>query len=252
MVDINVVHCYGMEANKQSLYLESVKFRTVLFSFLSVLIATSCEQRDPQAEYEILRDTKFASPQEGETAAQEYIDFFYDKKRARITEVSEIRDQYRKMDSFFSASSTSYADFMGKSHVLNKELSYSNYEGVRKMLLSRYEMERDRLLEPLLGGISVSDFDKFFQGEIVQLCKNEFNIWEIESIDCVSLSSPNRTNDRMAVRSFAEYRVHLKGGIVGLLTPTAVITIEGIAGPDKYGNLIFNRTGYQFTKKPIL
>ena len=213
---------------------------------LLALMNVSCEQRDPQAEYERLRDTVFSSPLEGETAAQEYIDYFYGKEKARITEVSEIRDQYRKMDGFFSDSFSSYADFMSKSRDLHKLLSHSNYEGVRKMWLSRYESERNRLLEPLLDSISESDFDNFFRSQVTQLCKNEYSFWDLESVDQVSLSSPTRTNDGMAVKSYGEYRVHLKGGVLGILTKSERVTIEGTIGPDELGSLVYNRTGYQF------
>lgn len=216
------------------------------------LICASCEQRNPQAEYEQLRDTVFSSPLEGETAAQKYIDYFYGKEGARITEVSEIRDQYRKIDNFFSGSFNSYCEFLNESDELNKELAYSNYEGVRKTWLSRYEKERNRLLDPFLNGITDSDFDEFFQKEVNKLCENEFNIWRVESVDRVTLSSPTRTNDGKSVKSNAEYRVHLKGDVIGVLTQTAIISIEGTAGPDESCNLIFYRTGYQFVKKPIL
>ena len=107
-----------------------VRERFFICLILLVIVATSCEQRDPQAEFELLRETVYSSPQEGEETAQEYIDYFYKKKGARITEASEIRDQYRKMVIFFSISFSSYADFLTKSRELNYELSYSSYDGV--------------------------------------------------------------------------------------------------------------------------
>lgn len=224
--------------------------REFLYIYLTllVIVASSCEQRDPQAEYEILRETVFFSPQEGEAAAQKYIDDFYGKEKARITEASEIRHQYRLMNGLFSGSFSSYSDFMKKSHDLHKELSYSNYEGARKLWISLYEKERNRLLDPLLDSITESHFEDFFRSQITQLCKSEYSFWELESIDRVTLSSPSRTNDGMAVKAYGEYRLHLKGGIMGILNKSDRITIEGVIGPNEMGNLIYNRTGYQFYK----
>lgn len=222
------------------------KESTFIFFMLFALMVISCDQRDPQAEYEILRDTVYGSPQEGEAAAQQYIDDFYGKEKARISEASEIRDQYRKMDRFFSDSFNSYADFLKKGRDLNSELSYSNYEGVRKMWLSRYESERNRLLEPLLDSVTESNFDNFFQSQVIDLSKSEYSFWVVESIDRISVSSPTRTSDGTAVKAYGEYRLHLKGGVLGLLTKSERVTIDGTAGPNENGYLIYNRTGYQF------
>ena len=167
-----------------------VRERFFICLILLVIVATSCEQRDPQAEFELLRETVYSSPQEGEETAQEYIDYFYKKKGARITEASEIRDQYRKMVIFFSISFSSYADFLSKSRELNYELSYSNYDGVRRMWLSHYETVKKRLLAPLMDSITASDFDSFFQEQVKLLCDNEFDSWTVEAIDQMSLSSP--------------------------------------------------------------
>ena len=80
-----------------------IKKHGFLFMLLMFLLC-SCEQRDPQAEYELLRVTVYESPKEGVEVAQEYIDHFQKNKKARKTEVSEIRSQYMKMDAFFSNS----------------------------------------------------------------------------------------------------------------------------------------------------
>ena len=219
--------------------------------FLLAVMAVSCEQRDPQAEYELLCETIYSSPAEGINAAQEYIDYFQGKEKARITEVSEIRHQYRMMDVFLSNSFSSYADFLKQSREMDNELSQSNYTGVRKLWHTLYEKERSRLLGPLLDSIKESDFDTFFQTQVRLLCENEFNLWKVESVDRVSLSMPTLVNGGTAKKSSAEYRIHLRGTVFGVVTPTAVITIEGTIGPDEFGNLTSTRTGYQFTKKPV-
>ena len=229
------------------------KARNVIWCLLLfIFILTSCEQRDPQAEYELLRETIYSSPHDGELAAQEYIDYFYNKKKARITEVSEIRNQYRQMDGFFSNFFGSYSDFISKSRELNNELSYSNYEGVRKLWQSLYARERNRLLGPLMDSITETDFDTFFQSQVRRLCENEFNVWKVESIDLISLSTPTLVNEGTAKKSYAEYRIHLRGALWGVATPTARISIEGTIGPDESGTVISNRTGYQFLEKPII
>lgn len=218
---------------------------------LCVLVVTSCEQRDPQAEFELLRETVYSSPHDGEVAAQEYIDYFYKKKGAKITEVSEIRDQYRKMVHFFSISFSSYADFLGKSRALNYELSYSNYDGARRMWVSHYETVKKRLLAQLMDCITTTGFDSFFQEQVKQLCDNEFDRWTVESIDQVSLSAPILIDGGMAKKSLGEYRVHLRSNIFKLPN-TARISIEGTIGPDENGNLVPNRTRFSFLDKPII
>ena len=88
-------------------YSPIIKKYSFLF-ILYLLLLCSCEQRDPQAEYELIRDTAYSSPREGEEVAQEYIDYFYKNSRAKITEVSEIRHQYRLIEGFLSNSFNSY------------------------------------------------------------------------------------------------------------------------------------------------
>lgn len=227
------------------------KNRKIILSMLCILVVTSCEQRDPRAEYELLRETVYSSPHDGEVAAQEYIDYFYKKKGAKISEVSEIRDLYRKMVHFFSISFSSFADFLGKSRELNYELSYSNYDGVRRMWVSHYETVKKRLLAQLMDSITTTGFDSFFQEQVKQLCDNEFDRWTVESIDQVSLSTPILINGGMAKKSLGEYRVHLRSNIFKLPN-TARISIEGTIGPDENGNIVPNRTRFSFLDKPII
>lgn len=232
---------------------EFLKKSIVLFFMLPLLFATqSCENRDPFAEYEILRDTVFSSPSDGVAAAQEYINYFYNKSGARTTEVSEIRHHYRLMDGFFSGSYNSYCDFIHQGRDINRELSQSTYNGVRKTWQTLYEREKNRLLGPVMDGITESDFDAFFKTQVRLLCENEFTFWEIESIDRVSLSTPSIVNDGTAKKSQGEYRVHLRGNIMGIVTKEARISIEGTIGIDESCNITANRTGYQFLQKPIL
>ena len=232
---------------------QKTKLSKVTWCLLIVaLILFSCEQRDPQAEYELLCETVYSSPNEGESAAQEYIDYFYKNKKAKTTEVSEIRHQYRQIESFLANTFNSYMEFLNQSRDLNKELSHSNYTGVRKLWKTLYEKERNRLLGPLMDSITESDFDEFFKTQVSSLCEKEFNIWDIESIDRVSISTPTLIKDGTAKKSNGEYRVHLRGNVFGVLTKTARISIEGTIGPDESGNIITERIGYQFIEKPIL
>ena len=122
LVMMFMIKTYDMIEKKKTLhsYFLTVEECKAICILLLVMLLLSCEQRDPQAEYELLRETVFSSPQEGEAAAQKYIDDFYGKDRARITEASEIRHQYRLMDGLFSDSFSSFVDFMKKSHDLNK------------------------------------------------------------------------------------------------------------------------------------
>ena len=130
-------------------------------------------------------------------------------------------------------------------------MSNSIYSGVRKTWTALYEKELNHLLGPLMDSITETDFDAFFRTQVRALSENEFNIWEIESIDQVSLSTPTLVNNGMAKESTGEYRIHLSGKL-GLLKPTAVITISGTIGPDATGQKNYVRTSYEFLKKPVL
>ena len=129
---------------------------------------------------------------------------------------------------------------------MNNELSYSNYEGVRTVWKSLYEKERTRLLGPLMDSITESNFEDFFKAQVYQLCEKKYNIWEVESIDQLSLSTPTLVNDGTAKKCYGEYRVHLRGNVFGLLTKDARVSIEGTIGPDESGYLTPFRTGYEF------
>lgn len=225
---------------------------------LFVFMLTSCEQRDPQAEYEALREKSFESPHEGVEAAQEYIahfkensNFFGKKKKARITEVSEIRSQYMRMDAFFSNSYSSYGDFMTASHELNYELSFSNYEGVRRTWLSLYDKQRKRLLAPIMDSITESEFDRFFQEEARKISGIEFPSWHVESVEKISMTGPILEYSRTAKNALGEYRVRLSGNKLGFPS-SARFSIEGTIGPDESGNIIYTRIKYSIFDKPLI
>ena len=228
------------------------KSRIVFYSMLCVLLAVSCEQRDPQAEYELLRETVFTSPREGEDAAQEYIDYFNKNKKARIAEVSEMRSQYQKIDVFTSVTFNTYVDFLNQTRELSKELSRSDYLGVRKLWSSLYGDRHDRLLGELMDSILESDFDDFFKKEVWKISEREF-LLGVESVDQVSLSMPTLVNNGTAKKASGEYRVHLRGkDLLGWVSRTAIVQVEGTIGTDVSGNLASIRTGYQILKKPSL
>lgn len=238
--------------NRLLRYMQVLGGRFVTCLMLFLLIASSCDQRDPQAEYELLRQTVYSNPQEGIDAAQEYIDHFYNKSGARITEVSSIRDEYRRMADFVEHSFNSYADFLDQSREINAELSSSNYEGVRKTWQSLYERERNQVLGPIMDSITESSFDEFFKTQVRLLCEDEFNVWDIEEIDKISLTSPTLSDDGTVKKASGEYRIHLRGNVLGLITRDARVSIEGTIGPDESGYIQMNRTGYHFLEKPTL
>lgn len=218
---------------------------------LFVFMQTSCEQRDPQAEYELLCETVYSSPNEGIEAAQEYLDYFHNNKKARRTEVSEMKRQYQKIDVFLLNTFNSYVDFLNQTRELNKELSRSDYLGVRKMWSSNYREKHDRLLGELMDSITESDFDDFFKREVWQISEREF-LLGVESVDQVSLSVPTLVNDGTAKKATGEYRVHLRGNLFEFVTRSARVSIEGTRGVDASGNLISIRTGYQILERPSL
>lgn len=231
----------------------------LLCLLLFSIVLTSCDQRDPEAEYEVLREKVFESPHEGVEVAQEYIAHFNEnnnflgkKKKARITEVSEIRSQYRKMDALFSNSYSSYRDFMTASHELNYELSYSNYDGVRRTWQSLYEKQRKRLLAPLMDSITESDFDRFFQEDARKICGNECSSWTIESIEKVSMTKPILEYNGTAKKVLGEYRVRLSGNTFSFIPSSARFSIEGTLGPDESGNIIYTRIKYTVLDKPLI
>lgn len=221
-------------------------------SLLAVILASACDQRDPQAEYEQLRDAVYSSPKTGMDVAQEYIDHFHSKKGNRVAEVSEIRDEYHLMDNFFSNTFRSYPEFMSQAKGLNDRLSLSNYEGVRNTWKNLYGQERNRLLAPLMDGITDLTFDAFFKTQVRNLCDGKFATWNFESVDQVSLTTPVVVRDGTVKESSGVYRVHLRGGIIGLRTSTAMVSISGRIGVDSRGELVYERTGYEFTDSPLL
>lgn len=226
--------------------------KIILIVLTIAFVAFSCEEkRDAQLEYEQLRDIWYSSPREGESAAQEYIDYFHNKNAPRINDVYEIRSQYRKMDDFFSKSFENYATFMSESRELNAELSRSNYSGVRQLWKNLYEEEQNRLIESVLDNITASNFDSFFRSEIRKICENEFYTWEIESIDQVSLSTPTPINGKIGKEASGQYRIHLRGAVLGLRTSEAILSIEGAIGISDTGSFNYIRTGYHFLEKPI-
>lgn len=163
--------------------------KIILIVFAIVFFTLSCEEkRNAQQEYEILRETRYSSPNDGEAAAQEYIDYFHNKNAPRINDVYEIRAQYRKMDEFFSKSFENYATFMSESRELNAELSNSNYSGVRQLWKNLYEEEQNRLIESVLENITASDFDSFFRSEIRKICENEFYLKSADNFSSVRFS----------------------------------------------------------------
>jgi len=225
----------------------------ILFLMFFALFVSSCDQRDPQVEYEILRETVYSSPQEGIEATQEYLDYFSGKKGARITAVSEMRNQYKKMNGFFSNTFSSYCDFIKQSKKINQDLSRSTYEGVRRLWKDLYGNERDLLLEPLMESITESDFDAFFKDQAKYLFRNEkgFIDWTINSVDQVSLSTPTTVKDGTAKKTNGEYRLHVST-LGGNINRIAIIAIEGIIGFDESCNKFEDRTRFDFIEKPSL
>ena len=221
-------------------------------AFLVLAAVFACDQRDPQAEYEALRDAVFSDPRDGMDIAEEYINHFRSRKGSRGTEVSEIYDYYRSMHDFFSGSYRTYPEFMSESRPLDVSLSYCNYEGVRNTWNNLYGQERSRLLAPLMDRITELTFDGYFKNQVRSLCQEEFKTWDYESIDRLSLSTPTIVRDGSVKEASGQYRVHLRGNIIGIRTSTATVAISGLIGVDADGNLVSERTGYDFLDSPIL
>lgn len=214
-------------------------------TYLCSLILVSCERRDPQVEYELLSQTIFSTPKEGEEATQNYINDFRKNKNARIAEVSEMRHQYQQISVFLSNRFNSYADFLDQTRELNKELTHSDYFGVQKMWTSLYGEKRDRLLGELLDSITESDFEDYFKKEVWKIIKSKF--LEVESIDQMSISLPIIIKNGTAKKSTGEYRIHLRGKykLNSWYEETDRMIIEGAIVVDDSGNLTFVRMGYQ-------
>jgi len=227
--------------------------KTFLFLLFAVVL-TSCDmqKRDPQAEFLALRDAVFSTPQEGRDKVQEYIDYFYEKDGARIDEARELRRGYRKMCDFFSQSFDSYEVFLKESRQINEDLSNSNFEGVRKLWQTLYEKERNRLLGPMMDQITNDSFDLYFKNQVKRLCDEELRSWEVTSIDQMSLTTPELDEKGDKKKARGVYRVHLKGGIIGVFDGTAQVAIEGEIGVNVLGELYQNRIGYEFQEKPLL
>lgn len=230
------------------------------FHFLSVFIALvalltavcACDQRDPQAEFEALRIAVFPTPKAGLDVAQEYIDHFHSRKGNRVNEVTDIRNLYRSMEDFFSQSFRSYPEFMKGAASLDKEFSLSVYEGVKNTWKNLYGQERDRLLTPLMDGITEDTFDAFFKTQVRYLCEGEYKTWDIESIDQVRLDTPAIIRDGTIKEASGVYRAHMRGNILKIRTSTATVSVSGRIGVDPSGNMTAELTGHDFQDGPIL
>ena len=196
----------------------------------------------------------YSKPQDGIDAAQGYIDYFYNKKDAHISEVTEIRKQYRQMREFFAKPLSSFAEFKSAGDDLNRELLYSSYEGVRKSWANLYGKEQERLLGPIMDNITEDLFDSFFKAQVMQLCEQEFLTWSVESVDRTNLSVPLLVSNGMAKQCDGEYLAHLRQTLLGVSFRTGVakVSISGTIGPDNTGTPQFTRTRYNFLEKPIL
>ena len=227
-------------------YIELTTHRIVVcLAFMTLFIVTSCEQRDPLAEYEVLRDSVFTRPEEGVNAAQEYIDYFYKKAEAKNTEVEEIRQQYRKMEDFFSNPFSSFADYMNQSRDLNRELSNSDYYGVRQTWKNIFEKERKRLVWPGLDLVTDSVFDAYFRSQVRAICEKEYDE-EIDSIEQMSLTPPTLVNNEMAKESTGIYKINMTKyiwlfGRIPVDHFSVVITVE----IDETEQKKFERTNYE-------
>ena len=255
-VKVSVILLRNTETlKKKDFYSNSIimiKKKILHFCFmLFALMDISCEQRNPQAEYELLRVTVYESPKEGVEVANEYIDHFQNNKKARITEVSEIRSQYMRMNAFFSNSYSSYGDYMTASRELNYELSYSNYDGVRRTWLSLYERQRKRLLAPIMDSITESEFDRFFQEDARKISGSKYPSWNVESIEKISMTTPILEYSGMAKKALGEYRVRLSGKRTGF-PESARFSVEGTLGPDESGNIIYTRKECKEYEKPFI
>lgn len=213
----------------------------------------SCDQRDPQAEFEALRDAVYSNPRTGYDVAQEYIDHFYSRKGKDkwVDDVCEIRDQYELMDDLFSNSFRSYADFITQAGEISSELTYSNYQGVRTTWKNLYSRERERLLAPLMEQVTEDSFDSFFKGQVWTICNDRYQTWDVESVDRVSLFTPVLAPDGTYKECSGVYRVHVRGNIFGFRTATPKVSISGRMGVTDSGQWDARITGYEFSEEPL-
>ena len=233
-------------------FMKKISFACLLAAVIfTALTFAGCDQRDPQAEYEVLSETVYPNPQSGIDAAQEYIDHFSNKSGNRVTEVSDIRHQYRLMDDFLSNYFSSYSEFLNKASEIDDELRQSNYQGVRETWKNLYTKEQNRLVGPIMDSITDQTFDSYFKNQVRILCQDRFTTWDYESVDRISLGTPQLTMNGLAKECSGEYRVHLRGSILGIRTETARVSISGLIGIGYGGEIAYERTGYQFLETPI-
>ena len=152
---------------------------------------------------------------------------------------------------FFSNPYSSYGDFLTASHELNYELSYSNYDGVRRTWLSHYERQRKRLLAPIMDSITESEFDRFFQEDAMKISGIKYPSWNVESIEKISMTTPILEYSGTTKKALGEYRVRLSGKRTGF-PESARFSIEGTLGPDESGNIIYTRKECKEFEKPFI
>jgi len=227
-----------------------------IFLYIITLLALSglfsCAERNAQEEFAALCVAEYEDPQKGIDVCQEYIDHFYKTEDAPIAEVSAIRQEYRRMEEFFSTKYTSLQDFNQSAQGLDAQFSKSKYEGVKNTWASLYKKERESILSPLLEKIDEDAFDSFYTAEIKEICARELKGWDVESINKVGITTITSAKEGSAKQCRGVYRVDLKGGgFLGGKSGEARVSVSGEIGPNPAdGSLDYTLIAYNFIDKP--
>lgn len=218
---------------------------------LSGLLLSGCERRDPEAEFNALAHRVFNSPQAGEDAAADYIEYFNGKANNRVEEAKEIQASYVEMEDLLNGTYTSYEDFY---EAINRcgDPSKSRYEGVRLSWNAWFKDKKRQLLEPVLAGFTKEFFSEQMQRDAKYLCDSRSNFWASETCEVISISEPQLNEDGFSKSCTGVFRVDLRGKVMGLLKGSVKLKMTGKMVADEPFGPEYHRVDYEFLEKPTI
>ena len=210
----------------------------VLAALLCILGCPSCDQRDPEAEYQDLSLTAF-NPQDGMDKAQEYMTHFQKNRFAHIQEAREIYYEYASIQDFDRKTYYDLAELIEDGQELDQELSMSQSPGVRRTWSSLYKEKRKRTQQYILDSLNEIRFSPELSRAAREICAGTYMTWDVESVSEISIGPAELVEDGTAKRCSAEYQVYLRGNIVGRRTYNARVSASGRYSFDSMGHLHF-------------
>ncbi|MBO4659562.1 MAG: hypothetical protein J5637_08065 [Prevotella sp.] len=224
-----------------------------IYNWSLLLIAfflLSCEQRDPEVEFQRLAETSFTNVRDAIDATNDYIDYFYKKSSRHLQEVYQMRTEYRVMDALFNESYHDYVEFIDRVNEAKNKGEDSSSAGVRETWRQLFSKKKHSLLDPGLEKLDKSSFEAYMSENARELCKDGTIFMKADECDVVELGEPQLTDDGFSKTCEGTFRVHLKGKLVGLLKSTALIKLKGKIVGDGIPTFQYKMVEYEIIEAP--